>query len=48
MRYIHFSKLLYKTALGILEFQLPFTRDKHSCTKIKQTPPIPHPADLDT
>lgn len=43
-----FSELLRKSSLGILEVQLPFRRGKHSCTQIKQTAPIPHPADLDT
>lgn len=47
-RGIHFSKLLCKSSLGISEIQLPFKRGKHSCTQIKQTVPIPHPADLDT
>lgn len=43
-----FSKLLRKSSLGISELQLPFRSSKHSCTQIKQTAPIPHPADLDT
>lgn len=42
-----FSQLLCKSSLGILDFQLPLQRGKHSCTQIKQTTPIPHPADLD-